>query len=338
MSVDLQVVLVAIVAGVFIELFFRTIKYRDSLNSNGPKSKYENLDSYASVSEFVGGGNRKWEKYILFRFTPPLIIFLLLASVLNKYYPTYSLMPPLLLSAFISVLFRDLISIFQKNILREQLVHLMNTALVLAAALLVSSLDGTPFLETIAPSIPGLVDNVWSSLLIAALVVYYFEATNMSRSHQDDNAERIAKENYVLNSYTEIKKKYHSVVQDVCTTYDVSEILFYALLIYENMNRPEFIRKLENLIVRFTSRELTVGIAQIKSEQPLSDELSIKKAGAEVLKDSSSMDFGGYDLDSIELKQQIEKYNNGDDYYQSIISILRILKIYKYTELDYAEN
>ena len=44
----------ALIAGLTIEAFFKLVKYRDSLNRQGPVSKYEPIN-YASVSQYLSG-------------------------------------------------------------------------------------------------------------------------------------------------------------------------------------------------------------------------------------------------------------------------------------------
>jgi hypothetical protein len=62
----------AVITGVFIELFFRLIKYRDQLNKEGPRrvtayGAITDASNYMSVSQYLSGGERRWLNYFIFR-------------------------------------------------------------------------------------------------------------------------------------------------------------------------------------------------------------------------------------------------------------------------------
>jgi hypothetical protein len=103
-----------------------------------------------------------------------------------------------------------------------------------------------------------------------------------------------------------------------------------ALLVYENINRPLFARRVENILVGFLPFPLTVGVAQVSSRKKLSDEESIEIMGKILGKKIVSLH------DSIEtfdwLLQLLEVYN-GKKYAQNVIDILTVLHPCWYTEV-----
>lgn len=57
--------------------------------------------------------------------------------------------------------------------------------------------------------------------------------------------------------------------------------LLYAIMIYEDFNRPSYLRCIENILARLPApfhREYTLGIMQMRSDKPLTDEESISCA------------------------------------------------------------
>ena len=178
-------------------------------------------------------------------------------------------------------------------------------------------------LSIIAPSsIANLLDNLWSSMIVAMLVLFYFRVTNMGSSHnvaEDEN--NTAFTNYVVRALGDIYDNYHESIDLFCRDESCNKLLLYSILVYEDMNRPLVIRKIENAIVTFLKCELTVGIAQVKSKKPLTDVESIKIA-ARILRNTNSYDM----YDAAEIKRVVGVYNSGKVYAQTIVEIMNIIR------------
>lgn len=327
-------IILSFTAGLFIELFFQLVKYRDSLNTESPRpvTAYGNLtdaSNYMTVSQYLSGGSRKWLNYFLFRLLPPFIIFLLLSGFLSRYNGEVNYLPYILIAAATSLLLRDTLQLFKSNLISEKLLHLTNIFLVLVVASATSLLAQKVDLSFLAPNIDGLVDNLWSSLLVAMLVIFYFRITNMSTKYQDSRDEEVAIDNYILRSYQGIKAKQYDTIEDACQNNQCSKQILYAILIHENMNRPTWLRAIENIIVRFFKIDLTVGIAQVRSKKPLTDNESIVKAAA-ILENSVYVDSGRGDgfTSTQQLEELLDIYNSSPKYAESISIIISRLRIY----------
>lgn len=333
----MTILFIAVVSGLVIDLFFRLVKYRDSLNELGPQPRYLDYGyivfyhstRYTSVAEFLSGGSRRWGTYILFRLFPPFAILVLTAAIFQRYFDSVSTMPYLLITATVSVIFRDLWMVWGAKLISERLLHLANVLgiylLTIAITIFASSVD----ISFIAPSAEGLFDNLWSTLLVAGIVLLYSRITNPYAKEIDERAEKTAKENYVFNSYEKIRNQFYIDIETAAEQYKCSIPTLYAVLIYENMNRPRWIRSIENAIVRVTRKELTVGIAQVKSDKVLTDSESITKA-AYILRGSSKFDRGfieGY-INIQQLEDVLKKYNSSRLYTDSIAEIIVILNNY----------
>lgn len=329
LSIYLQPFAISIAAGSLIEVFFRLVKYSDEASNNPPKPKYRQYDLYISVAEFVSGGDRRWFGYVLFRVLPPAILLTLLAAVLNRYYEEVNIAGFLFIATATSLLFRDFLSLFQKKkTVSEKLIHLFDITIVLMVAAIISRFDRNPFLIKLAPSISGLIDNLWSSLLVALLIIFYFDATNSSKKYQEELSDKNVRNNYIIDSYNYIKDKFSEDILYACKKYDCSLPLLYAILIFENMNRPKIFRKIEELVVRTTNIPLTVGIAQVKSNKPLTDQESIYEA-ARILKCSRikiiAISAKG---DWFNLENVIRPYNYSTEYEENLGIILTELKVH----------
>jgi len=329
----------AIIAGVVIELFFQLIKYADSLNKNGPIPVYREVAStylplyqpfgYMTVVDFLSGGKRRWGLYFLFRLLPPLLILLLLAGILSRYAPGTNVLLYLVIAASVSVIPRDVARIFFAKYISEKLIHTTNSLLIYVIAVGVGIWAQLYDLSFFAPSVSGLFDNLWSSLFVAVIALMYARITSPPMQGADEKAAQTARDNYVVESYGSIHSKHAAVIDEAIAKYGCSKPILYAVLIYENMNRPKWMRRSENLLVRVFRLELTVGLAQVKSDKPLSDAESIVRA-AHILQGSSFADsgYGSGFVDLEQLESILKNYNSSNLYAESVAEIMSALRKY----------
>jgi phosphoglycerol transferase MdoB-like AlkP superfamily enzyme len=125
----------------------------------------------------------------------------------------------------------------------------------------------------------------------------------------------------------------------MCNVNNTSVPLLYAVLIYEDMNRPVWLRKVENIIVKLTKKELTVGIAQVKSRKPLTDIESMRKAAA-ILSDTHELNryFEQRIYSSAQFQSAINKYNKSPRYHDAVAAILSNLYTYASEVFDEVED
>ena len=315
---------IAIAGGFLIEAFFQLVKYKDSLNSNNPISYVSFLSNYLSVRQFVSYGRRKWVNYFLFRTLPVAVIVLLVVSIEQRHFKVNQPWSYAFWAAIVSLLFRDIWGIFKKRkFISERLIHITNVLLVIFTGISIVHISNAVNLSIIAPSkIDNLLDNLWSSMIVAMLVLFYFRVTNMGGSHnvaEDEN--NTAFTNYVVRALGDIYDNYHESIDLFCRDESCNKLLLYSILVYEDMNRPRVIRKIENAIVTFLKCELTVGIAQVKSKKPLTDVESIKIA-ARILRSTNDCDM----YDNAEIKRVVGVYNSGKVYAQTIVEIMNIIR------------
>ena len=324
MTENVMSIFIAIAGGFLVEAFFQLVKYKDSLNNKNPIIYTSSAVNYLSVRQFVSYGRRKWVNYFLFRTLPVAVIVLLVVSIEQRYFKVNQPWSYAFLSAIVSLLFRDIWGIFKKRkFISERLIHITNVLLVIFTGISIGLISNAVNLSIIAPSkIDNLLDNLWSSMIVAMLVLFYFRVTNMGSSHnvaEDEN--NTAFTNYVVRALGEIYDNYHESIDLFCKDESCNKLLLYSILVYEDMNRPRLIRKIENTIVTLFKCELTVGIAQVKSKKPLTDVDSIKIA-ARILRSTNDCDV----YDNAEIKRVVGVYNSGKVYAQTIVEIMNIIR------------
>jgi len=326
MTENIMPVFIAIAGGFLVEAFFQLVKYKDSLNNKNPIIYTSSAVNYLSVRQFVSYGRRKWLSYFLFRTLPVAVIVLLVVSIEQRYFRVGEPCVYALISTITSLIFRDSLGVFKKKkFISERLIHVANVLFVICTGSFVGVISNIVDLSIIAPSsINSLFDNLWSSMVVAMLVLLYFRITNMGSSHDvAENENNIAFTNYVVRSFYDIYNNYHESIDLYCKDESCNKLLLYCILVYEDMNRPRVIRKIENAIVTFFKCELTVGIAQVKSKKPLTDIESIKIA-AGILRDTRDCDM----YDTTEVKRAIGAYNSGETYSQTVVEIMNIVRQY----------
>ena len=106
------------------------------------------------------------------------------------------------------------------------------------------------------------------------------------------------------------------LIENLSEKNNADPTLVKAICIAENIQRPSWIRRLENILGRFKP-EATYGIMQVTSKKPISDKESIKQAIEQFFKDSSHMNFN-------KKIKSVERYNSDQKY------IFFVEEIYRY--------
>lgn len=313
---------ISILSGFVIELFFRTIRYHSKTPSQRLLPKYK---VYITVSEYISADRKKEGKYLLFRTIPPIIILVFTMSLYSRYFQISNPVFLLLTSSFISLLPRDIVSILKKDkLLTEKIFHISNILNLTAITIVLSISYKYLNYAYIAPSWEGLIDNLWSSLLVALILVAYLETTKQNVT-VDRKDEKIIQRNYIINSYNKISSKFGNQIEIYTAKNKVYKPLLYAILTYENMNRPEWLRNIEKLMVKRLKISMTVGIAQVNSKKPLTDIESIKIA-TDILKNSKGIFSDKTPHNETKKREIINLYNKDVRYYPSIMNVMTTLE------------
>lgn len=98
----------------------------------------------------------------------------------------------------------------------------------------------------ILPDFTTVSNELWIVILI-----FVFQVANNLRFSKETTQKR--KDNYLKSRYHYFKKLYGQLIKDL-TQNEILESIVYAVLIYEDFNRPKIARQVENLNFRITKK------------------------------------------------------------------------------------
>lgn len=195
------------------------------------------------------------------------------------------------------------------NITYQISLHIITIAVLFILGFLSGLLSKTPFVEIITPSIQGLTDNIWSALLTVILIEYL----RLLYTEKSIDIEEVIK-----RSQNNIEPDIFKMINYVSTKFNANPILLKAICIIENIQRPKWVRKIEN-IKSFLRQTGTYGIMQVKSSRPISDLESIEIAAENFF--INTVDMKSYES----IVQKITNYNDSVQYRDLVIKAINYL-------------
>lgn len=171
--------------------------------------------------------------------------------------------------------------------------------------------------NTILPTVEEIRIGIW-----LFTVLFLYKILNGKISFQLERQEEKnfkIKEEAIVVRYARFKNQYSHLIKSKDKN---QNLLVYAMMIYEDRNRSQFLRNLDRLHYRFTGKVMKMGIMQVETNKEITDEESIKI----VLRN----------LDKIQKEIQSNKNNKKQninlevlkEYYQEEGKINAILTIY----------
>ena len=109
--------------------------------------------------------------------------------------------------------------------------------------------------------------------ILVVLYLYWYGRKLLFNKRSRHMVTRI-KDDYLMIQYVHLKNEYR---QDISVKNKSLLSLIYAILLYESMRRPFFLRRIDIILYRLDGLPRKFGIMQIKSSNVLSDEESIKR-------------------------------------------------------------
>ncbi len=179
--------------------------------------------------------------------------------------------------------------------------------------------------EDIFISVESLRDAVWFAILSCAVKLLWDMGKCALRAENilsDDRKERAVKQ-----KYNSLKRKYSDFIDDtlislqdeVAVTTEFKSLV-YAVMIYENHNRPAVLRLAEQIAKKlFPSKPMTLGIMQVKTYCNITNLQSIE-LGIRKLYEIYSSNIGNQ---AVEIA--ICNYNGSSRYFSEVKSIFDIL-------------
>lgn len=275
---------------------------------------------YQSVSEFLSIRKTRLVSFILFRTVPVLVVLVPTMAFLDKHSAHVSSK----LTAVVAFMLANLcLTFFPRRKLLPfasiRILFWLLTLLNLVLAVVALTLSLIWDLSIFAIDIEALVGNLAAALIAAILVVFYLKSTDMGPKQvltQDQQARELNE--FVAQRGELIGYKYGHLIHEAADRSGLSPHLLLAILIYEDLNRPAPLRRIENLLVRIPGVALTVGVAQVQSTKPLTDAESIKRMG-EVLAVSAEehKTTNPYDQN----RKLLSDYNGDPEYADNVLKI-----------------
>lgn len=156
---------------------------------------------------------------------------------------------------------------------------------------------------------------------ISHYIVIKYKELNSLYEYTIDNFWRIVLQNIYQNSGFK-----HEETDLLKNSVELFKFITYAIIIFEDFNRPKNARRIENLIARHSSKTKTLGIMQVQSKQLITDIESIhlgmdKIAQSFTIYLNTNNKYYSYSL----LSHILHDYNTGHNYVDSVENILNIL-------------
>lgn len=146
--------------------------------------------------------------------------------------------------------------------------------------------------ENILPDFETISNELWIIILI-----FLFHTLNQIRISSDKTIKR--KENYLKTRLATFKDKYSVLINNEIEN-DKLKSIVYAIMIYEDFNRPKAARFIENVRFRLTRKKHSLGLMQIQTDEFINDRQSIE-LGIEKIKSAYFKSLKNMNLDKKEL-------------------------------------
>lgn len=168
--------------------------------------------------------------------------------------------------------------------------------------------------ENILPDFETISNELWIIILI-----FLFHTLNQIRISSDKTIKR--KENYLKNRLAFFKNKYSGLVNGKIDN-DKLKSIVYAIMIYEDFNRPKVARLIENVRFKLTGKRHSLGLMQVQTTKFIDDRKSVE-LGIDKIKSAYLASLKKMDLDKKELIEIFspnpdnpEETHTHSDYYQ----------------------
>ncbi len=281
---------------------------------------------YMEISIFVKTEEAPALNFLIRVLTP--IVYIIIVSTILYYFSLDKYVTNIFLVNVYYIAFR---LIFNLSTNRGLLINWYRQFLYWGAIIILSYFTYDKLIiskANILPDFTTVANELWIIILI-----FVFQLTNNIRLPQDGTIKR--KHNYLKSRYVHFKKRYGSIIKET-TQNEILESIVYAILIYEDFNRPKMARLIESISFFLSRKPHTLGVMQVLSKKMLTDEESVflgtKKivnAYHKYMTENNERNF--YEWSAI--NSIISDYNTGDSYCSEVhdLSIMIKDEFYKNT-------
>ena len=286
---------------------------------------------YYTLTPFLEAEESPAFNYLIRVITP--IIYLLIISAIFYYVKWDFLVERIYLVSIYYVLFRALLNI---SINRFPLINWKKFLFYSLSIVIISFWTYKNIIEpknNLLPDFSAMSNEIW-------LIVLIFMYTLLNSISFSKATSKKRKENYIDSRFKYFRKKYDIEITSFFKRRRLVQLV-YAILIFEDFNRPKLFRIIENINFAITKKPHTLGVMQFMSKQYINDDESLKLGLKKILVDYFEM-WNEYVYDTSDYYSEnknrhyefklIMKYNNSTEYSG------QILELTEYIDTKYYKN
>lgn len=210
----------------------------------------------------------------LFRIISPIVYLFLISAILYKLNLDRFVHNIYLVSLYY-LLFRLIFNLLTN---RAILMNWFRQSLYWIAILSISYYSYDKIISNRINLLPDFKD--FTNELWIIIAIFLFHTLNNIRTSDKYTVKR--KDSYLKNRFNLFKKKYHSIIEKEISNSKL-QALVYAIIIYEDFNRPKVARIAENISFRLTKKKHSLGVMQVQTNEFINDEKSVE-LGVEKIK------------------------------------------------------
>lgn len=274
-------------------------------------------ENYVTASRDYGTVvNRTSGRYLLFRTVPAYCAALVVATTVNRF-GGEGMISVLVGAGYYTCItqLRHVVNTWRKVYSHRRLPILLVSVAAAFCILISAALGGLgpgP-LVAVVPPIDEFFKSFWTTILLALIAAAVFRYSR----HQLSVAE------LVRRSRLEVGDSLLKFARNAARQFDAEPTLVEAILLTENLERPRWVRRLEELKAPLTTRG-SYGIMQVQATRPLSDELSIHLAVRDHLAGCSAVDGSG-NFSLKDLERALGQYNPNRNFVRLASAIYRTI-------------
>lgn len=183
--------------------------------------------------------------------------------------------------------------------------------------------------DKLLPNPRSLLDQMW-----ILIIIFIYSIFNDLEISQKGSIKR--KNKYINNKYHILKQNYGSIISYHCSN-EFYEATTYAIMIYEDFNRPFIIRCIEYMHFFITKKPHTLGIMQVSTKKYISNKESII-LGINIIKNATiehkKENRPEFDSPNDAVSQIAGIYNCNNEVYKSEVGEIFTTIKEKYSKLD----
>lgn len=257
----------------------------------------------------------------IFKIIFPIVYIIILAGIFSEI--NFSSFND---NLFLIIIIEFIIRIYYTNYILRQDIFLEESyySKLYFCSIVFSYIINIYFINKVESVFPNLEDM---KVIIWLLIFYFFSSFikfdfTFSKNVDSEKYNEKRKEYYII-SYTKLKIKYHDIL---ISKYSDLIPLVYAIMVFENNKKPDFIRRVEGIKSKFTGKLPKQGIMQVVSRKTLTDDESIEIVIKQLEKIYSKLNTSKKISKSNLMEDVLFHYYKKDSCYKEVLSIYNNIK------------